>query len=564
MNLIDATAHVKSQIMAPGGPFEIVDKQVTGQTFKVYANAPINLSQVVNDSRRTDDRNFLVYQEQRLTFKDFFEQVDSMATWMHAQKITQGDRVVIAMRNRPEWIIAFCAAALIGAVPAPLNSFGTGQELREAIAIIEPKLIVCDSTRWLRMNEKTPWSGKTILLNDLQVDVNEQADSTSFGAAISCVAVKLPMPQINETDPALVLFTSGASSKAKAVVSSHLAVCQSLFNIDYISAVSAMTSPKAVAKIMEKALVPTLLTAVPLFHVSGLHAQLFSALRAGRRLIFTHKWEVASAIELIKQEQVTQFNGAPSMVMQLLRDPDFHTPEVMKTFGGLGFGGSGLPTSLIDSALSSLDEHMIGVGFGMTETNGVCAAMAGELFRHKPKSSGLLSPIMETRICSPEGLVLANNELGEICMRGVCLMDGYLGNDAATSETLKSGWLHSGDIGYIDDDGFLYIVDRIKDVIIRSGENISTAEVESCLLEHPKVDEAAVFGIPDEETGESIVAAVCLLDNESLTEAELLNHVTQHLAKYKVPAHLHIVTSKLPRNPAGKLLKNELKKALYV
>ena len=353
---------------------------------------------------------------------------------------------------------------------------------------------------------------------------------------------KLPMPQINETDPALVLFTSGASSKAKAVVSSHLAVCQSLFNIDYISAVSAMTSPKAVAKIMEKALVPTLLTAVPLFHVSGLHAQLFSALRAGRRLIFTHKWEVASAIELIKQEQVTQFNGAPSM----------------------GFGGSGLPTSLIDSALSSLDEHMIGVGFGMTETNGVCAAMAGELFRHKPKSSGLLSPIMETRICSPEGLVLANNELGEICMRGVCLMDGYLGNVAATNETLKSGWLHSGDIGYIDDDGFLYIVDRIKDVIIRAGENISTAEVESCLLEHPKVDEAAVFGIPDEETGESIVAAVCLLDNESLTEAELLNHVTQHLAKYKVPAHLHIVTSKLPRNPAGKLLKNELKKALYV
>ncbi|MDG1467794.1 MAG: AMP-binding protein, partial [Glaciecola sp.] len=172
MNLIDATANVKSQIMAPGGPFEIVDKQVNGQIFKVYANAPINLSQVVNDSRRTDDQTFLVYQEQRLTFKEFFEQVDSMATWMHAQKITQGDRVVIAMRNRPEWIIAFCAAALIGAVPAPLNSFGTGQELREAIAIIEPKLIVCDSTRWLRINEKTSWSGKTILLNDLQVDVN--------------------------------------------------------------------------------------------------------------------------------------------------------------------------------------------------------------------------------------------------------------------------------------------------------------------------------------------------------------------------------------------------------
>lgn len=563
MNLVDATAEVKSQLTAPGAPFEIVEKQVNGQTLKAYANAPLNLTQVINDSRRTDETNFLVYQDQRWSFNAFFNDVDSMATWMHQQGVVQGDNVVIAMRNRPEWIIAFCATVLVGAVPAPLNSFGTQEELCEAITIIKPKLVVCDSARWSRINEKTCWAGQTVLLNDTHVDINPLSDVTLFNDAVTCAAAPLPALEINELDPALILFTSGASSKAKAVLSSHLAVCQSLFNIDYISAISAMTSPDAVAKIIEKALVPTLLTAVPLFHVSGLHAQLFSALRAGRRLVFTHKWEVSTAIELIKQEQVTQFNGAPSMVMQLLRDPDFHTPEIMQTFGGLGFGGSGLPASLIDKALSSLDEHMIGVGFGMTETNGVCAAMAGELFRHKPKSSGILSPIMETQICSPEGHVLPNNELGEICMRGVCLMDGYVDNEVATNEALKSGWLHSGDIGYIDDAGFLFIVDRIKDVIIRAGENISTAEVECCLLAHSCVDEAAVFGIPDEETGESIVAVVHLFDNSALTEEGLLAHVAEHLAKYKIPAHVHLVTSKLPRNPAGKLLKNELKKRFY-
>ena len=285
-----------------------------------------------------------------------------------------------------------------------------------------------------------------------------------------------------------------------------------------------MTSPKALALIMEKGLVPTILTAVPLFHVSGLHAQLLSALRGGRRLVFTHKWDPLEAIELIKKEQVTQFNGAPSMVMQLLREPSFHSAEVMASFSGLGFGGAGLPASLIDKTLSSLPEQMIGIGFGMTETNGVGAAASGDLFRHAPKSSGLISPIMEVRICAADGQSLPSNS---------------------------------------DDAGFLFIVDRIKDVINRAGENIPAAEVESCLLEHPAVAEVAVFGIPDEETGEAVIAVVCPLEGEFIEEQQLLAHVAQRLAKYKVPQKIHLMEDKLPRNPAGKILRNKLKTKLY-
>lgn len=562
MNLLNLVAEIKSQLMAPNAPFEVKSKQVNGQPFQVYCNAPLNLAQVINEARRIDEQNFLVYQGQRWSYKTFFEQVDSLASWMHQRGISKGDRVAIAMRNRPEWVISFCATALIGAVPAPLNSFGMEQELLEALTTIEPKLLICDGPRWLRINQSAAWSSDTLVLND-DLDLSSLPASMEMSVALAHQAIALELPQIVDTDPALVLFTSGATSVAKAVVSSHIAVCQALYNIDFIGAISAMTSPKAIARIMGKKMVPTILTAVPLFHVSGLHAQLLTALRSGRRLVFTHKWDPIDAIELIKQEKVTQFNGAPSMVMQLLREPGFHTPEVMKSFCGLGFGGAGLPATLVDKALSALNEEMIGIGFGMTETNGVGAAASGELFRHAPKSSGLVSPIMDVRICAPGGEPLPANDVGEVCMRGVSLMDGYVGNESATQDAIRSGWLHTGDLGYIDDAGFLFIVDRLKDVINRAGENISSAEVESCLLEHLAVGEAAVFGIPDEETGEAIIAVICPLAGESVDEVTLLNHVAQRLAKYKVPAKIHIIKDNLPRNPAGKLLKNKLKKALY-
>ena len=561
MNLLNLVETAKTQLMAKGAPFEVKNKEINDKTLQVYCNAPLSLAQVINDSRRKDEANFLVYQGNRWSFKEFFEQVDSLASWMTHKGISQGDNVAIAMRNRPEWVIAFCATALIGAVPAPLNSFGMEKELLDALAIIEPKLIICDGARWQKINQSQTWSKEALVLNDNSQDL--LASVTELSSALQYPATELAMPEINETDPALILFTSGATSVAKAVVSSHIAVCQALFNIDFIGAISAMTSPKAIENIMEKGLIPTILTAVPLFHVSGLHAQLLSALRGGRRLVFTHKWNPSDAIALMKQEQVTQFNGAPSMVMQLLREPEFNSEEVMKSFCGLGFGGAGLPANLVDTALSTLNEQMIGIGFGMTETNGVGAAASGDLFRHQPRSSGLLSPIIDVRIYSTDGKVLPANEVGEICMKGITIMDEYLGNSAATDDAIRSGWLHTGDLGYIDDSGFLFIVDRLKDVINRAGENISSAEVESCLLQHPEVDEAAVFGILDENTGEAIVAAVLPLNNKNILEQTLLTHVTQNLAKYKVPTKIHIMQEKLPRNPAGKLLRNELKKSLY-
>lgn len=302
------------------------------------------------------------------------------------------------------------------------------------------------------------------------------------------------------------------------------------------------------------------LTAVPLFHVSGLHAQLLNALRNGRRLVFTHRWDPATALDLIAGEKVTQFNGAPSMVMQLLAEPRFDDPAVTGNLGGLGFGGAGLPQRAIDEVLKRPQGEMSGIGFGLTESNGVGAAASGSVFRHAPRASGLISPIVDLRIMDADGNTLPAGSVGEICLRGVTLMQGYWNDPHATASAIRDGWFHTGDVGYVSDEGLLFVVDRIKDVINRAGEKIAAAEVESCLLQHPDLNEAAVFAMPDEGTGEAVAAAVVLREGCRLGEAELQAHVAAHLAGYKVPARIFIRHEALPRNPAGKLLKADLKR----
>lgn len=564
MNAItQQAAAVRAQLTAEGAPFELMSVDTSRGCFRVYKNAPVSLVDVIQQSRREDDGCFMVYQGDRWSYQRFYAHVDAFASWMYCKGIKAGDRVAIAMRNRPEWVVAFIAAARLGAVPAPLNSFGLGEELRAALEDLQADVLVCDTDRLQRIDPAYLPASMPVVQVGPALD-QSSAQTLGYDEVIARPVGELPEVSPEPEDPALILFTSGATSRAKAVVSSQRAVCQALFNIDYISAMSAMTSPEALARIQKMARAPVILTAVPLFHVSGLHAQLLTAVRTGRRLAFMHKWEAGAAIELMRTEQVTQFNGAPSMVMQLLREPEFHTESVKGGLAGLGFGGAGLPQGLIDEVLDALPDQLVGIGYGMTETNGVGSAISGDLFRLQPTASGLVSPLMEVKVMAPDGTELPLDQDGEICLRSITLMDGYLGNESATREALRGGWLHTGDLGHLDDDGFIYIVDRLKDVINRAGENVAAAEVESCLMRHPLVREAAVLGVPDEETGEAVVAVVAIQPGEELEEAELQAFVAEHLAAYKVPSMISVQQEKLPRNPAGKLLKQQIKKQLFL
>lgn len=560
--LAELAAQCRQRLTAPGAPFELETVERDGQRLPAYRHAFRTLPDLLNAGRAHGAREFIVCETDRWRFDRFFAAVDALAGRLQQDLgVRCGERVAIAMRNRPEWAVAFAAVALIGAVPAPLNSFGLRDELLANLRELQPGWLICDADRHARVAEDLAGLGCRAVVVDAVARPGSSAEAGRDWAAL--VAPGGPAwvpPTLNGEDPALILFTSGASSQAKGVLSSQRAVCQALFNIDYIGALSAMTSPDIVAAMMARGLQPTTLTAVPLFHVSGLHAQLLTSLRHGRRLVFLPRWDPARALALIRDEQVTQFNGAPAMVAQLLAQPGFDDPATTGTLAGLGFGGAGLPQRLIDEVLTRRGDSMSGVGFGLTETNGVGSACSGRLFQHRPTASGLLSPIVVMQAFDGEGKPLPAGEVGELQVQGVTVMAGYWGQPEATARAMYGGWFHTGDIGRIDADGYVHIVDRLKDVINRHGEKIAALEVESCLLHHPAIVEAAVFARPDDTTGEAVVAVCALTEGARLTADEVRAHVAARLAAYKVPVDVHLRQEPLPRNPAGKLLKTVLKR----
>jgi long-chain acyl-CoA synthetase len=563
-SFLDGFAKTRAGLTAPGAPFELVElTDAEGQSFKAFKNAFPHLPTLLNAGRAHGAKEFIVQEGDRWSFDRLFAAADALAGHLqHTLGVQPGDRVAIAMRNRPEWAVAFVAASLAGAVPVPLNSYGLHDELAAALRLTTPRVLVADTTRLQRLGSTSA---------TLVAHVVEVCESSELAASPHTLEVLTApggpvahAPSQSPEDPALILFTSGATSEAKGVVSSHRAVCQALFNIDFIGAVSAMTSPQAMAGFMQRGFAPTTLTAVPLFHVSGLHAQLLISLRHGRRLVFMRRWDPAHALELIRDEHITQFNGAPSMVLQLLEQPGFDRAGAARSLGGLGFGGAGMPQRLIDQVGRHMASTMTGIGFGLTETNGVGAAASGLLFEQSPHAAGAVSPLMECRIADEQGQSLPTGQAGEIWLRGASLMQGYWQQSEATARALQGGWFRTGDVGMLDEHGLLRVVDRIKDVINRNGEKIAAAEVESCLMMHPEVLEVAVYGVPDATTGEAVVAEVMPRPGSQPEPEELRRHAAQHLAAYKVPLHVLLRTEPLPRNPAGKALKSPLREAFLL
>jgi long-chain acyl-CoA synthetase len=555
--LIARIATAQQQLCAPGSPYEVGETRVAGRTMQVFLKAPANLNELVAPARAFGDREFLVYRGERWSFRQFFDHADALALAMQSRYgVRPGDRVAIAMRNRPEWLTAFIAAISIGATIVPLNSWGQREELLHGLTDSQPKLIVCDEARLGHIAGDLAGLGIPAIV----ADAAPSADPPGIARYGDLVA-RGGAPGAVEIDPdatALILYTSGTTSLAKGVMSSHRAICQALISFEYGGAVAGITSPEVVKEIMSLNYAPTVLTAVPLFHVSGLHAHFLFSLRSGRRMVMMYKWDVDEAVRLIAAERVTTFAASTAMVTQLLSAPSFAQADT-RSLTAVGLGGSGVTRRALDLIEATRPNGMPGIGYGLTETNGVGTICAGRIFNYKPTSSGVALPITEIRTIDANGQPLPQGETGEICVRGVTVMNGYWNDAEATARVLQDGWFATGDVGYVDDEGFLFVVDRIKDIVNRGGEKIAMAEVEFCVSRMPAVAEVAAFSVPDAIFGEALGLAVRLKDGCQPDPEAIRAYVAEHLAAYKVPAHIAFVAEDMPRNPSGKLLRRALR-----
>jgi long-chain acyl-CoA synthetase len=548
---------VAAQLVAPGAPFELTDVEVGGQVFRAYKNAPATLAALIEQGRSFGDKEFLVWQDMRWTYAEFYRQVDALVVALRQNYALQkGERVAIALRNRPEWMAAYAAVILCGGVAVPLNSWGQREELLYGLADSAPRLLFCDAQRLAHV------AGDLASLN-LQVivvdgDGSQLPNVVRYPELLSLASVSLPVIEIAPDDLAMIMYTSGTSSQAKGVASTHRAMCQGITNLEYFGALFVMTSPERFGAMMAAGYEMTTLMAVPLFHSSGLHAQFLSALRTGRRVVVMYKWDVGVVLDTIARERVTQLAAAPAMMLQLFSDPRFDRADT-RSLAWVGFGGAGIPERLIELLAEKKPQAMAGIGYGLTETNGPSNAATGEAFFWKPQSNGPTSPLFEVRIADDVEHPLPQGVPGEIWLRSVTNLQAYWNKPQATGEVLREGWFRSGDIGYFDEDGFLFVIDRIKDIVNRGGEKIASAEVESVLLQHPAIAEAAAFGVPDATYGEALTVAVRLRPGQALDAEAVRSHVAAHLAPYKVPAHVVIHRDDLPRNVVGKILKRHLR-----
>jgi long-chain acyl-CoA synthetase len=300
---------------------------------------------------------------------------------------------------------------------------------------------------------------------------------------------------------------------------------------------------------------------VPFFHATGCHSVLVANLAAGNRLVIMHKWDAGRALELIERERVTTFGGVPAMVWQVIEHPDFARRD-LSSLRAVAYGGAPAAPELVRAIEELFPGRLPSNGYGLTETSSVTTVNAGADYVRRPDSVGVPIPVCDVKVVDDDGRVLPTGEVGELWIKGPNVVKGYWNKPHETAESFSDGWLHSGDLARIDDEGFVYIVDRAKDLVIRGGENISSVEVEAALFEHPAVTDAAVIGIPHPVLGEEVGAVVHTMPGAAVTEDELREHVAARLAAFKVPARIWFWAEALPRNPAGKILKRQLKQQL--
>ncbi|MER5421526.1 class I adenylate-forming enzyme family protein [Streptosporangium roseum] len=541
---------VQAQLTGPGQLFEMEEVAGHGGTVRTWKHAPGHFRALLEMSRFHGDKVFLTYENEHITYEEHFRRAATLARRLvEDYGVVKGDRIAIAMRNYPEWVVAFSAALAAGAVAVPLNAWWTAQELEFGLSDSGAKVLIADGERAARIGG---------LAQSLIVARGEAPEGArSFEDVLGAVEadVTLPAVELSPEDPATIFYTSGTTGRPKGALGSHRNLGQSPMTVAYGLLRSVVRAGKDPAESAGQRRV-TLLT-VPLFHVTGCFAVMTTTMFTGGGLVLMYKWDAGRALELIEREKVTTFSGVPTNVWQLLSHPDLDKHDI-SSLNSLGYGGAPAPPKLLERITELLPSRSPSNGYGLTETTALTINNGGVDYLAKPDSIGLPMPVVEVKIADPLGDELPAGEVGELCLRGPNVILGYWNRPEATAETFIGGWLHTGDLARVDEEGFVFIVDRAKDMVIRGGENVYCAEVEAALFEHPAVDDVAVIGIPHDELGEEVGAVVRLAAPASAEELQAF--LRERIAAFKIPVRFWVRETELPRNPGGKILKTHLRK----
>lgn len=569
--MYDELRQVWGELTAPGAPFEVEEIEVRGVRIKAYVTAPASLREVWLGSAAHGEKDYLVYEDERWTYAEAHRQVARIANWLIANGVAPGDRVAIAMRNYPEWMLAYWASVSIGATAVGMNAWWTEPEMAFGIKDATPKVLICDEERLKRFLPQRAELPECLVVGvrlpePLPTNVIDWTDISSSDAGSEV----LPDITIEPDQDACIFYTSGTTGHPKGAELTHRGCVTNLLSLVFWNMTQSAASQRAKSSTEaedqpEKAAAPSVqpasLICTPLFHVTANNCLAQTMTLAGGKLIHMYKWEAGEALKLIEREQITNFSGVPVMARELIAHPDFEKTDT-SSLTALGGGGAQLQPDLVAKIEKTVATARPGTGYGMTETCGVITANSADFFVDKPASVGPALPTFETKCIDADGKTVPVGQVGELCVRGAQVIRGYLNREAETAESIQDGWLRTGDIARIDEDGFIFIVDRAKDMVLRGGENVYCAEVETALFDHASVAECAVFGVPDDRLGEEVAAAIVLQPGSEEDVDALRAHCATRLAKYKIPRYIWISSEPLPRNASGKFLKRQLREDL--
>lgn len=538
-------------LAALGQPLEIVDVEVYGRLCRNYKHAPQNLRDLYQQN--LSDKTFIVFEQQRFSFLNTWKAASAIgAGLVKDYNIRKGDRVAICMRNYPEWIVAFQAITSVGAIVVAINSMWQANEIQYGLQDSDCSLFIADQEQCEQLsNASIEISCPTLIVRGNEGSTLprwEKLQQRHAGAG-------MPEVEIAAIDDVIIFYTSGSTGRPKGVVSSNLAVISALLSWEISLSAWYLTRNSSLVRGVQK---PAALVTVPLFHVSGCHAVFLAALRSQTKLVLMRKWDPAKAVMVIEQEKITSFI-APSAITTDLTHYAQQQGSQLPTLAVVGGGGAARAPKQVRAIATAFATAMPSTGWGMTETNSMGTGIIGDNYLERPSSAGQATgprDVIDIRIANAQGKSLPTGEHGEVQIRGTSMFRGYWNNPKATADAHINGWFKTGDVGYLDKEDYLFIVDRIKDMIIRGGENIGCGEVEAVLLEHPNIREAAVYAVPDERLGENVATTIyCTAD---IDETELRTFLEVRLASFKVPKYILKSAHSLPRTASGKIFKLQI------